>query len=337
MLVPHGWTFEGQAYWPNSRFFNNPPSQQYQLTSPEGFGIRMEPHLRAMEFRPNAAGRGRGLRKAEFQTDMGLLVMYRPESLKEWKEFYQEKIIGSNTGPATDFELQSVFHLPELKAIAEKMLEGEKKTIKTRNETYAPLGVQQWLECEALGFTCKFKVDGQRLELFHIMVVSTVVTEGPFGHNITWNVAASIQFFGPDGKLASKMPLLAALANGFHEVPSWTRFKLDHLSRIDGIVRKGFEDRSRLLWQTTREIMDMRQRSFMRNSERTHRMHQRYVDSIHDVQRYNQGGYEYELPSGYKHVYGDNQGNFILTDDSLFQPNVDLQSNHYWEPVNPMR
>lgn len=66
-------------------------------------------------------------------------------------------------------------------------------------------------------------------------------------------------------------------------------------------------------------------------------MHERYIDSIHDIQRYHQGGYEYEIPGNYNYVYGDNQGNFILTDDALFQPNVDLQTNHDWQRVNPLR
>lgn len=337
MLVPHGWELQGSAFWPQSSCFNNPPSQQFLLTSPDGFGIKMGPHLRLMEFRPNAAGQGRGLRKSELQIDQGLLVLYRPESLDQWKQFYQDKIIDADSGPLTNVRLKSAFHIPELKAITEKLLGPARREIAQRNANWGPIGVHQWLECEALGFNVTCQIDDSPLEIFHILVVSSVITQGPYGHNVTWNIAADIQFFGPAGKLASQMPMLTALANNFHEVPSWAQFKADHMARIDGIQRQGFMERSRLLWQTTREIMDMRQQSFLRNSEINHRMHQRYIDSIHDVQLYQQGGYAYQLPAGYRYVYGDNQGNFILTDDALFQPNVDLQTNQYWERVNPQR
>jgi hypothetical protein len=38
-----------------------------------------------------------------------------------------------------------------------------------------------------------------------------------------------------------------------------------------------------------------------------------------------------ELPSGYGHAWANNLGEYILTEDPNFDPNV--QSNLHWEPM----
>ncbi|MEM2866536.1 MAG: hypothetical protein QW098_05300 [Candidatus Hadarchaeales archaeon] len=37
-----------------------------------------------------------------------------------------------------------------------------------------------------------------------------------------------------------------------------------------------------------------------------------------------------ELPNGYGYAWTNGQGDYILTDSALFNPNVDLQTGHHW-------
>ena len=83
------------------------------------------------------------------------------------------------------------------------------------------------------------------------------------------------------------------------------------------------------------DIAAIQNDGYRRRQEANDRSHSRYMDSILEIARYSQGGYQYELPDGYQNVYGDGQGGFILSNDSNFDPNVDLDSSSTWSLVEP--
>ncbi len=338
LLVPDGWSVEGGAFWPNPAIFRNPPSRQVKVTSPDGFGYFVSPVLTAVDFQPNAQGESHGYhRKRELEIDMGALVLYRPESLQQWREFFDQKVAVHAEPSVSQLRVQQVFQIPELKSVVEKLMQPTQQHLNQTKATYAQMGIRQWIECDAVGIRTEFRQNGRPVESLQVLVVTSVVTAGPYGRSDHWTIALDVSFYGPKGKLEPRLPLLVSLATSVREVPAWTRMKLDHMAKIDGIMRQGFMERSRILAETTQEIMQMRHDSYRRRAAASDRMHQRFIDSIHEVERYSQAGSQYELPAGYGFVYGDGQGNFILTDDSLFQPNVDLDSTANWSRVSPQR
>jgi len=62
-------------------------------------------------------------------------------------------------------------------------------------------------------------------------------------------------------------------------------------------------------------------------------MHQSYINSIREVEVYKNGDTNYELPAGYKHVYANGNGDFVMTDNALFKPNVALAGPSNWASV----
>ena len=42
-----------------------------------------------------------------------------------------------------------------------------------------------------------------------------------------------------------------------------------------------------------------------------------------------------ELPARYGHAWVNSQGEYIVTDDPIFNPNVDTDSTQHWEQMQP--
>ena len=337
ILIPEGWKAEGKAFWANAKYFNIVPSQDIKLTSPEGYGVHVGPVMNFSDFNMSVVAIQEGRTKmAELSADNGRAVLYRPTTLKGWSELYKNKIFPTMEG-RSNLKLTDVFFVPELKAVIHQQMEPVRKNIDEMNATLRSMNVSQNSDCEAIAIRFKYREGGFAKEAINIFGMTTVYTKNYLGTRVDWNVNVDVLLSAPDGKLESALPKLVAIASSTREVPNWSRLKAQHLATMHGIAIKGFADRSRIIADTFREVSRIQNETYRNTSRASDRMHQKYINSLREVETYSQGNYQYELPSGYDHVFGDGNGNFILTDNALFNPNVDLNSAATWTGLNPNR
>ena len=93
----------------------------------------------------------------------------------------------------------------------------------------------------------------------------------------------------------------------------------------ESVARAGSEMRQEQMrdWQRRQEVQDRIARNFSDNI--------RGVDRFHDPH----AGKEVELPSGYGMAWANDLGEYVVTDNPNFNPNVG--SNLHWEPMKPVR
>lgn len=339
MLVPANWQVEGSAYWANPRvYFHNEPSRQIRAFSPTGFGIAIGPVVNAADFHLSDAARAQGATlKAEGEADMGRIVLYRPYTMQDWTNFYREKVLSQTVEPIEQFEFVQVAPVEELAAVVDQMMGPTRQALEQGNQINRQMNFTQSCDSQAVGIETRFFLHGQAKEAFHLFVVTAVYTDSQLGRRVDWNVVLDVSFMAPRGQLENRLPQLVAIANSVREVPNWSRLKAEHLATMKQIQVNGFAARSRIMSETFAEISRMRHDSFQRKNAISDSLHAKTIDSIRDVQVFQQGGSVYELPTGYSRVFGDGQGNFILTDDQLLQPNVELPSTQSWQPLQPIR
>ncbi|MGH8017635.1 MAG: hypothetical protein ACREIA_04990 [Opitutaceae bacterium] len=108
--------------------------------------------------------------------------------------------------------------------------------------------------------------------------------------------------------------------------PQWSAAMAEHNQKMAGIAAKGAADRHAIRMQTNREIAAINQQSYENRQASMDRIHEKTIQTIRGVDTYldPSSNERIELPNTHDNVWRLNDGSFILTDDSSFQPNRDL-------------
>ena len=95
------------------------------------------------------------------------------------------------------------------------------------------------------------------------------------------------------------------------------------------IAREGMNYRHNLNQQTIHSVGAMGQQTWQNQQASNERIHQNIINSIREVEPYQDpvSGRVYEVPQTYKHAWMLNDDTFVLTNNALFNPNVDLGIN----------
>ncbi len=337
VLVPANWSMEGHGYWHGSQLYNNVPSQTISMRSPDGVELQIGPIINASDGRITSTGRANGFtRPADLTAFEGRLVLTRPESLGDWRQLYESTLMpllesGSNA------ELTKVFEIPELTALVEHHLGSTRQELASSRNTLSQMNIHQSCDGMAVGFRTRYQENGRQMESLHVLLIASVSTQTPDYLRIDWNSVADVRLAAPVGQLEKMIPQMVMIAGSVRETPQWAQQKATHLAKMHNDTIQTIAAISRINAQTSRDINNIINQTYQNTTRINDRSHARYINAIREVEVYNNGGYNYELPSGYDRVYGDGFGNFVLTNDHLFNPNVDLDSNSNWSEVNPAR
>ena len=336
VLVPQGWTVEGTAWWAPQAYYMVLPSCNIKLRSPDGTGIDFAPTFVARDAQfSSLAVQNVAYRMDEWQADRGIPVLYLPNSLQEWRTFYQTKELDLNDNGISDERIVAFFEIPELDQVLSSNLDPIRQQILASNRTNANLGFSQDCNTMAIGFRIEFTENNKRYEALHILGIYSLYLNTNMGSQIEWFKEFDVKFRAPKGQLAASMPQLFAVANSFSETREFASMKADLNAKLTGIVMNGMKERSRIMAEAFDDINRQSMEGWRRRNASSDGGHEMFIDAINEVQVYTQGGNSYKLPAGYHHVYGDGNGNFILTDDSRYNPNQDLEVNGSWSSLAP--
>lgn len=136
--------------------------------------------------------------------------------------------------------------------------------------------------------------------------------------------APGFSFKTPKGQLDSK--LAESIRVSGKPYPEWSRRMAQHQAKMRQINQKGAQQRHQIRMQTNKEIAAIHQQTRDNATRSQDRINKKFNQAIREVDEYKRPGNEgsVELPSGAKHSWALDNGDFIQTDDAGFKPYREL-------------
>ncbi len=330
ILVPEGWKAEGGAFWAPQPLFNVLPSQDIRVISPEGTLVSIEPSFIAKDYTPPPEF---GMAKPPMgSVDGGYPIIPLPTELGQWKRWLSEDVIKHAFPKATHIQVKEAMVMPELTFALRKAYAPFKRMLEANNGLG---GVRTTVDCQVLGFLSTYSIEGKEFEELRLVSFTSSTNEGAYiGQTVMWAVDRAITYRAPIGTLEANMGLLKAIADSTRMTNKWFTMRADLQARLLKISRQIATDnmnaarkRSAILAQSSRDLNQISMDGYRNRQAIRDGVHERVIHSIRGTEVYTVPGSSetVHLPSSYDNVYANGQGEFLLTNDALFQPGVDLE------------
>jgi hypothetical protein len=88
---------------------------------------------------------------------------------------------------------------------------------------------------------------------------------------------------------------------------------------------------SQIISQTNDRMSDAINRTYERSEEAVEHEATGFDDYIRGIDRYKDDDDQVSLPSGYNHAFSDGNGNYIVTDEHGYDPNVNGPNGNWHE------
>jgi len=154
--------------------------------------------------------------------------------------------------------------------------------------------------------------------------------------NTNWYVDYIFSFKAPKGELDRNAQLFKAMTDSFRVNPQWFNAYnqlVDMLIKAQLRQIRSMGELSRYISRTSNEISDSMMQSYNERQKVYDRIGEKMSESIRGTEHYYNPieGSEVELPGGYRHVWTNASGEYILTDSPGYNPNV--ESNQSWQEI----
>ena len=308
LLVPDGWNVSGSGVSWNIGFRSGGVSAELQVTDPavaRGFGYI--PSLPRYWIEPPLFGFPEG-------SVYGILgsIATRPLTATEYISLV---VIPENFPPGTT--VIGSQQLPELaRAVAEANELQSVDAARTRilfsnGATDVEAHVYAWIRYDVLDTTTLWSPVGTPAGLYVV--------------------------FAPAGRLDEESSLLNSLALSSILNADWVEYvNLVEELRISGNqrIQRQMDQLIQTLRETNDAIFDFTSEGYRQRQEINDRIYQNYTETILDIETYNDPGVgAIELPGGFSEVWATGTGDWILSNDPLFDPNLNSQLD--WELIRP--
>jgi hypothetical protein len=161
-------------------------------------------------------------------------------------------------------------------------------------------------------------------------------TEVPAVRTTYWSAEHLLAFRAPKGGLDGP-----ACGRIFDTITHSFRLDLNWFNKYTQVTRAMIKrniqqieiigEASRRWAQTSSQVTDDMMKTWENRSARQDAMRLRFDQHIRDVDEYrDDSGNHFELPAGYNAAWVNRSGEYIVTDNRLFNPNVDLQQAGDW-------
>lgn len=175
-------------------------------------------------------------------------------------------------------------------------------------------------------------------DIFGVVKVNRFGMPTLFGvmEQVFWTAGYLFSFRAPVGGMDRLTDVFHTILRSFRLNPAWyaqytqvSQYLIQN--QIQQIHHIG--QISRIVSQTSSEISDMMMDTYYRRQETMDRLTERFSQAIRGVDEYYDAfaGRGVELPGGYRYAWSTALGEYILTDDPNFNPNIG--SNLTWQPM----
>lgn len=166
--------------------------------------------------------------------------------------------------------------------------------------------------------------------------------QGAFGAttNVNWAVDYLFSFRAPRGQLAADTKRFQTMIGSFRLNPQWFN---KYVQLVELLIRmqirqiRHIGEISRIISQTHDEISRDMMAAYESRQAVNDRISENFSRYIRGVDAYHDPFTDrpVELPSGYRHAWATPLGEYIVTDDPNYNPNVG--SNQNWQQLQPRR
>jgi len=239
----------------------------------------------------------------------------------------QEIVVPRYRGQESGLQVVQQEHLPDLPQ---------------QLRTSGPAGSAGAASAEGARVRVRYRRGEREIEedVFGVVEVSQVATPMPaMGggmQNVFWMADYLFSFQAQAGQLDGLSDMFMALVRSFRLNPQWyARYmqisqymiqnqmqQIQHIGQISQIIS-----------QTSDQISDMVMDSYNQRQQTLDRLSTQFSQAIRGVDEYRDpfGDQGVELPGGYNRAWSNGLGEYILTDDASFDPN--MGSNVNWETM----
>lgn len=152
-----------------------------------------------------------------------------------------------------------------------------------------------------------------------------------------WYIDLIFSFKAEKGRLDAQTKLFQTMLYSFKVNPQWYAKVANVKEQLAQMVIQNIQAvgrMSQIITQASSEMREDQQRSWEYRQEINDKIAQNFSDYVRGVDQYYDPFAEkrVELPTGYKNVYSNNLGEYILTDDPNYNPNVG--SNLTWQKLD---
>lgn len=356
MLVPKGWTFQGQAFWAGPEGFRVLPSPMFSAEAADGTSVSLAPSLSFKDIRPTQMGAQFGMQAVSTgQFSNGYPGGAMPQTPQEWQQWLTHLIQQGN---------------PEYRNVRVELPQPEPELSRTLQQQIAPLkpmydelngqsqqlnqsgGLQMsfFLSADAFGFDVTFERNGQPMEGAVLLGVTFFGNQSQLGVDATWALQPMMAFTAPRGKLRERMPMLMAVATSLRPTEPWQQMLTDHIAKMNKIDRDHAAKMADINANHAREMarisreghqqrmadMDSNMESWQRRQDVEGEGQRKFINALTGVEEYTTPGSDTSvtLPIGYDRVYTNGAGDYLLTNNALYDPATDPGVNgQTWNPM----
>ncbi|MEZ6094736.1 MAG: hypothetical protein R3C03_10955 [Pirellulaceae bacterium] len=338
VYIPEGWKFEGEAFWANPSFYQLAPSPTFKATSPEGIEVELHAVVMFSDPRPDAQMQAYGMeRPPQLSSDMGFPVLYMPESDRDIKDFFKDFVLPNSYEQAKNIRVTKLEHLPELAKMVRSQLaplEASTKQLQAMATTNG-LPFRTGLDIDAFEIHATFSENGVEKEYGCVFGFVNNYTQQQGLTQHKWMMVPSISFCAPMGQLDDNVERLATIAGTLRPTPQWNQRLQQHMAQMAKSNSPRPSASGKSVGDTYSEILDIQHEGFRRRQGMSDAGFANVIHSVNETQTYSFNDQQYVLPAGYDHAYTNDFDTIILTNDSLLQPNVDVQGTHEWSSMTP--
>lgn len=329
MLVPADWMVEGGVVWRPKLYY--PASAAMRITSPDGHsqfeilpqmpfvdGAR-EANIEAARMAGPAAMEMMARRFAEGQLYYGNEIL---RQVHDPAAFIRQLMIPRFRADLRDARIVTTEALPQ---VAQTLLEMDPPEAGTRKNIRA-------------GRTrIEFSRGGQTYEEDLYCVLTFL--EIPAIRQTFWNGEHLLAFRSIKGQLDGQAPILRTICNSFRINLKWYNKYVQLVrSLIEGQKREiqAIGEFSRRWAQMSDEVSRDRQKSWEDRQARQDEVNRRWDQHNRGLEDYRDAdGNRVELPAGYNHAWISRGGEYIVTSNPNFNPNVEMKGD--WTPLEPVK
>ena len=177
-----------------------------------------------------------------------------------------------------------------------------------------------------------------RSEIYGVVEQVKFPVQSLFGtqYNIWWYIDYVFSFKGKAGQLEGQTKVFQAITSSFRINQQWqAKYNnvIEYLAQQQISRIRNIGEFSRTLSQMSDQMRSDQLQQYEQRSSVYDKVAQQHSDNMLGIERYYDPFEEREvqLPSGYNHAWCNNLGEYILTDNPNYNPNV--ESNLTWKPI----
>ena len=176
-------------------------------------------------------------------------------------------------------------------------------------------------------------------EEFYAVVESiTFPIQSMYGtfYNTIWYIDYTFSCKAEKGKLEKNTKIFQTITSSFIINPAWyAKYTnvIEYMAQQQIRQINSIGEFSRMLSRMSDQMSTQNLQQYEARGDMYDRVSQKFSDNMLGIDRYYDPfeGREVELPSGYNYAWSNNHGEYIVSDNANFNPNVG--SNLHWEPL----